>query len=157
MAGISVAAVVVVVALCAGGLSVVAAVNGVRDRASDAREARHLREDDCLDLETRLNKLAPPGSTTTPATRATAIRNENAAVRIYVDELRTQRDEDAWRQLIDARSVFADALDKQAQTRTPAFYVAPRTTDGQAVTDELEQWSPAPCAGPIHRLAAPEL
>jgi hypothetical protein len=157
VAGISVAAVVVVTALCAGGFAVVAAVHGVQHRASDAREARHLREDDCLDLETRLNKLAPPGSTTTPAARATAIRNENAALRIYVGQLSAQRDEDAWRQLIDARSVFADALDRQAQSRTPAFYVAPRTTDGQAVTDELEQWSPAPCAGPIDRLAVPEL
>jgi hypothetical protein len=155
--GIAIAAAVIVVALCAGGISVIRAANGIRDRAADARETRHLREDDCLDLETRLNKLPPPGSTTTPAARATAIRNENAAVRIYLDQLRTQRDEDAWRQLIDARSVFADALDKQAQSRTPAFYVAPRATDGQAVTDELELWSPAPCAGPIHRLASPEL
>ena len=155
--GISVAAVAVVVALCVGGLSIVAAVHGVRNRAADAREARTLRENDCLDLETRLNKLAPPGSTTAPGARATAIRNENSAVRIYVDQLRTQRDEDAWRQLIDARSVFADALDRQAESRTPAFYVAPRATDGQAVTDELTQWSPASCAGPIHRLAAPGL
>jgi hypothetical protein len=157
VAAISVAAAVVVVALCVGGLSIVAAVDGVRHRASDAREARYLREDDCHDLETRLNRLAPPGSTTTPGARATAIRSENAALRLYVDQLNDQRDEDAWRQLIDARSVFADALDRQAQSRTPAFYVAPRTTDGQAVTDELAQWSPVSCAGPIDRLAAPEL
>jgi hypothetical protein len=155
--GISVAAAVVAVALCAGAFSVVAAINGVRDRAADAREARNLREDDCLELEQRLNKLVPPGSAATPAARATAIRDENAAVRIYVDGLRAQRDEDAWRQLIDARTVYADALDRQAKSRTPAFYVAPRTTDGQAVTDELEQWSPAPCAGSIRRLAAPGL
>jgi hypothetical protein len=157
IAGMSVAAAVVVIALCAGGLSVIAAVNGVRDRAANARDARHLRENDCLALESRLNKLVPPGSTTTPTARAAAVRNENTAVRIYVDQLRAQQDEDAWRQLIDARSVYAEALDRQAKSRTPAFYVAPRTTAGQAVTDELEQWSPASCAGPIHRLAAPEL
>jgi len=155
--GIAVAAGVVVVALCAGALSVVSAVNGVRDRAADARQARALRENDCLDLEKRLNRLIPPGATTTPAARATAIRDENAAVRIYVGQLNTQRDEDAWRQLLDARTVFADALDRQAKSRTPAFFVAPRTDNGSAVADELVQWSPAPCAGAIRRLAAPEL
>ena len=155
--GLAVAAVIVVAALCAGALSVVSAVNGVRDRAADAREARTVRENDCLDLESRLNRLIPPGSTTGPAARATAIRDENAAVRIYVDQLGTQRDEDAWRQLLDARTVFADALDRQAKSRTPAFYVAPRTDNGLAVADQLMQWSPAQCAGAIRRLAAPEL
>jgi len=155
--GIAAAAAIVVIALCAGALSVVSAVNGVRDRAADAREARALRENDCLDLEKRLNRLVPPGSTTGPTPRATAIRDENAAVRIYVGQLDTQRDEDAWRQLLDARTVFADALDRQAKSRTPAFYVAPRTDNGPAVADELVQWSPAACAGAIRRLAAPEL
>jgi hypothetical protein len=155
--GIGVAAAIVVVAICAGTLSVVSAVRGVKDRASEAREARELRETDCLDLEQRLNRLTPPGSTTGPAARATAVRDENAALRIYLDELDSQRDQDAWRQLLDARTVFADALDKQAKSRTPAFYVAPRTADGLAVTDEIVRWSPAPCAGAIRRLAAPEL
>ncbi len=157
LVGISVAAAIVVVALCAGGLSVVSAINGVRDRAADARAARELRQTDCLELERRLNRLTPPGATTSPGARATAIRNENAAVRIYVDELHSQREEDAWRQLLDARTVYADALDRQASARTPAFYVAPRTTDGDNVTDELQRWSPAQCAGPVRRLAAPEL
>ena len=155
--GLAVAAAIVVIALCAGALSVVSAVNGVRDRAADAREARALRENDCLDLESRLNRLVPPGSTTAPTARATAIRDENAAVRIYVGQLNTQRDEDAWRQLLDARTVFADALDRQAKSRTPAFYVAPRTDNGLAVADQLMQWSPAQCDGAIRRLAAPEL
>jgi hypothetical protein len=157
LVGISVAAVIVVVALCAGAISVVSAINGMRDRAADARAARELRQTNCLDLERRLNRLTPPGATTSLSGRATAIRSENAAVRIYVDELRSQQEEDAWRQLLDARTVYADALDRQASARTPAFYVAPRTTDGRNVTDELERWSPAQCAGPIHRLAAPEL
>ncbi|MFF5293890.1 hypothetical protein [Paractinoplanes globisporus] len=155
--GIAVAAAVIVVAICAGGLSIVSTIDGARDRAADAREARAQRETDCLDLERRLNRLVPPGSTSGPAARATAIRDENSAVRIYVDQLDNQRDEDAWRQLLDARTVYADALDRQAKSRTPAFYVAPRTTDGLAVTDELAQWSPASCAGAIRRLAAPEL
>ena len=155
--GIAVAAAIVVGSLCAGAVSVVSTIDDARDRAAEARDARLLRDTECLDLERRLNRLTPPGATTGPAVRATAIRNENAAVRIYVDRLDDQRAEDAWRQLLDARTVFADALDRQATARTPAFYVAPRTTDGQAVTDELAQWSPATCAGPIRRLAAPEL
>jgi hypothetical protein len=157
LVGIGAAAVVVVVALCAGGLSVISAIGGVRDRAADARETRELRETDCLDLETRLNRLPPPGATTTPAARATAIRDENSAVRLYLDDLRSQHEEDAWRQLLDARTVFADALDRQAKSRTPAFFVAPRTTDGLAVADQIERWAPATCAGSIRRLAAPEL
>ncbi|WP_213006222.1 hypothetical protein [Paractinoplanes toevensis] len=157
VAGISVAAAIVVVALCAGALSVISTVDGVRDRASDARDTRVLRETDCLDLEGRLNRLVPPGATGSPAARATAIRDENLAVRLYLDQLDNQRDEDAWRQLLDARTVFADALDRQDKSRTPAFYVAPRTTDGLVVTDLLVQWSPAPCAGPVRRLAVPEL
>ncbi|MEU4237978.1 hypothetical protein [Actinoplanes sp. NPDC026619] len=155
--GIAVAAAIVVVALCAGALSIVSAVDGARDRAADAREARALRETDCLDLERRLNRLIPPGATSGPAARATAIRDENAALRLYLDQLDSQRDQDAWRQLLDARSVFADALDRQAKSRTPAFYVAPRTSDGLAVTDQLARWLPAPCAGSVRRLAAPEL
>ena len=155
--GITVGAAVVVLAICAGGLSIVSAIDGARDRAAEARDARAVRETNCLDLEHRLNRLIPPGATAGPAARANAIRDENSAVRIYVDQLDSQRDEDAWRQLLDARTVFADALDRQAKSRTPAFYVAPRTADGLAVTDELEQWSPAQCAGSIRRLAAPEL
>ncbi|MGX6602371.1 hypothetical protein ACWKSP_09590 [Micromonosporaceae bacterium Da 78-11] len=157
VAGIVVAAVVLVIALCAGLLSVVSAVDHVRDRAGDAHESRLLRDHDCLQLEQRLNRLNPPGATTGPPARATAVRNENAAVRIYLDVLDDQRDEDAWRQLLDARTVYADALDRQAQSRTPAFYVPPRTGAGLAVTEELERRSPAPCAGPVRRLAAPDL
>jgi hypothetical protein len=157
VAGIVVGAAVIVIALCAGLLAVVSGIDGVRDRAGDAREARRLRDEDCRQLEQRLNRLVPPGATTGPAARATAVRDENSAVRIYLGLLDRQRDEDAWRQLLDARTVYADALDRQVKVRTPAFYVSPRTADGVVVTDELERWSPAACAGPIHRLAVPEL
>jgi hypothetical protein len=155
--GIAVAAAIVVIALCAGALSIVAAVHGSRDRSDDARQSRQLRNAACLELEQRLNRLIPPGATTTPPARALAVQSENAAVRIYVGEARSQRDQDAWRQLLDARTTYAEALTQQAKTRTPAFYVAPRTGDGRALADELVSWSPAPCAGPIHRLAAPDL
>ncbi|WP_433297919.1 hypothetical protein ACQP2F_42165 [Actinoplanes sp. CA-030573] len=157
VAAVCVGAAIVVIALCAGALSVVNRIDGVRDRVAVARDSRQVRDTNCLDLERRLNKLIPPGSTATPSGRATAIRDENAALRIYVDQLDTQRDEDAWRQLVDARTVYADALDRQAKSRTPAFFVAPRTDDGRAVSDELTDLSPASCAGPIRRLAAPEL
>jgi hypothetical protein len=155
--GISVGAAIVVIALCAGALGVFSAIHGMRRDAADARESRRLRTADCLELETRLNRLTPPGATTTPAARATAIQDENAAVRIYLTRSLSQRDADAWRQLVDARTAYAESLQQQAKTRTPAFFVAPRTGDGQAVADQLAQWSPAACAGPIRRLASPDL
>jgi hypothetical protein len=75
-----------------------------------------------------------------------------------VTGLHSQRDEDGWRQLLDARTVYADQLDRQAKARTPAFFVAPRDSgDGRAVADQLVDWSPAPCAGPARRLASPDL
>jgi hypothetical protein len=157
VAGISVAAAVIVIALCAGVLGAVSAIGGFRDRAADARDTRQQRNTECLELDQRLNRLAPPGAATTPQARAKAVRDENAAVRIYVQQNRSARDQDAWRQLLDARTAYAEALDQQAKSRTPAFYVAPRTDDGSAVSDELARWSPASCAGAIRRLATPDL
>jgi hypothetical protein len=157
VAGIAVAAAVVVIALCAGVLGAVSAINGVRDRAADARADRQAQNTACLQLEQRLNRLAPPGAATTAPARAVAVRNENTAVRIYVEQIDSARDQDGWRQLLDARTAYAEALDQQAKARTPAFYVAPRTDDGQAVADQLVHWSAPPCAGPIRRLASPDL
>lgn len=154
---IIVGAAVVVFGLCAGGLAVISAVHSARGGASDAREARRLSEADCLELESRLNHLSPPGATTTPAARAVAVQDENSAVRIYVSRLGAQRNADAWRQLLDARTSYAEALGVQAKSRTPAFYVAPRTVDGQSLTDQLVGGSPASCSGPIRRLASPDL
>ena len=156
--GIAAGAALIVIALCAGGLAVIAAVSGFRDGAADAREDRQLRDSACIGLETRLNRLTPPGATLTPQARAVAVRDENAAARIYVTQGGGgERSADNWRQLIDARAAFADALDAQAKTRTPAFYVAPAAGDGRAVTDQLARQSPAACAGSIRRLAAPDL
>ena len=147
VAAIAAAAALVAIALCAGALGVVSAVDGVRDRRADARAERQQQDTACLELEQRLNKLVPPGATGTPQARATAIRDENAAVRIYVAALRGTSEQDAWRQLLDARTAYAESLDQQAKTRTPAFYVAPRADDGQAVADQLVRWSAPPCAG----------
>ncbi len=157
VAGIALAAAVVVVALCAGGLAVIRALAGFRDDASEAREERRLRDSACLELEGRLNRLTPPGATTTPQARAVAVRDENAATRIYVGRLDDQRVSDGWRELLDARTSFAEALDTQARSRTPAFFVAPAPRDGVALADQLARWSTAACAGPIRRLAAPDL
>jgi hypothetical protein len=157
LAAVAVAAAIVVIALCTGALSLVSWFNRTQDRATDARQVRQVRENDCLDLERRLNKLTPPGAASGPKARATAVRDENAAVRIFLGQLHSQQEEDGWRQLLDARTVYADALDKQAANRTPAFYVTPRTNDGIAVSDQLDQWSPVACAGALRRLAAPDL
>jgi hypothetical protein len=157
VAGISVAAAIIVIGLCAGALGIVSAVGGFRDRAADARDNRAQQNTACLELEQRLNRLAPPGAATTPAARAVAVRNENTAVRIYVTQSSSVRDQDAWRQLLDARTAYAEALDQQVKAHTPAFYVAPRADDGTAVADQLVRWSPQPCAGAIRRLATPDL
>ncbi|OJF14401.1 hypothetical protein [Couchioplanes caeruleus] len=155
--GIAAGAALVVVALCAGGLAVVSAVADFRGDTGEARVERHVRDTACLELEQRLNRLVPPGATATPAARAVAVRDENAAVRLYVAQLQGERTEDMWRQLLDARTSFSEALDAQTKSRTPAFFVAPRTGGGGAVADELVRLSPAACSGLIRRLAAPEL
>jgi hypothetical protein len=157
VAGIAAAAAVVAVALCAGVLGVISAVTGFRDRTTDARADRRQQDTACLELDQRLNRLIPPGAAATVQARATAVRDENAAVRIFVATAPGTREQDAWRQLLDARTAYAEALDQQAKARTPAFFVAPRAGDGSAVADELARRSPASCAGAIRRLAAPDL
>lgn len=157
IAGIAAGAAVVVIALCAGTLSVISAVDGFRDRADDRQEVQQQRDAGCLSLEQRLNRLVPPGAAGSPAARAVAVRDENAAVRIYIDELRDRRDQDGWRQLLDARTAYAEALDVQVKSKTPAFYVPPRAADGAAVSDLLIGRSPAACAGAVRRLAVPDL
>jgi hypothetical protein len=86
-----------------------------------------------------------------------AVRDENAAVRIYVDELTDRQAQDGWRQLLVARTAYAEALDVQAKSKTPAFYVPPRAADGAAVSDQLIGRSPESCAGAVRRLAVPDL
>ncbi|WP_148308200.1 hypothetical protein [Actinoplanes friuliensis] len=146
-----------VIALCAGGFAVINAVSSFQDDAADARESRRLRDAACLALESRLNRLVPPGATATPQARAVAIQDENAAARIYVAQLRDKQHSDWWLQMLDARTTFAEGLEAQAKSRTPAFYVAPETRDQVSVADELVDWSPSACGGAIRRLAAPDL
>ncbi len=150
-------AALVVVALCAGGLAVLGAVSGFNEDADEAREERQLRDASCLELEQRLNRLTPPGATASPQARATAVRDENAALRLYLAQVRDGKAVDGWRQLLDARTSYAEALDAQAAAKTPAFFVAPRSADGKAVAGELARLSPGSCAGPIRRLQAPDL
>lgn len=157
VAAIATAAALVAAALCAGTVGIVSAVSERRDRISDLRTDHRLRGADCLDLEQRLNRLVPPGAATTPQAKASAIRAENEALGIYLNQIRGSRGQNGWRRLLDARTAYAGALDLQARSRKPAFYVAPRTADGRTVADQLLRRFPAACAGPVRRLSAPDL
>jgi hypothetical protein len=172
--GVIAAAVVVIVLGCLAAAVVLRSSVRLADRVDD-NEARHERlTEACVELETRLNRLAPPGSTGgDPRRRADAIRDENAAVRPLLAELdemtadredrefpRDRRRDDwagAWRQLIEARTAYADALDRQSAAGEPAFYVAPRSVRDGSVVSELERHGPHTCGGSIRRLAGPDL
>ncbi|GIF50472.1 hypothetical protein DFJ67_3090 [Asanoa ferruginea] len=160
--GAVVVAVVVVIGACAGiGIGAVRVVDAVGDGGH-----RLLRVDDaCQALEVRLNRVAPPGSASGPRERATAIRDENAAIKPFLDEITAgrrdnDRDDDRllaeWTQLVDARTAYADALDRQVSTDAPAFFVAPRNDRGNAVVERLEDRHDD-CAASVRRLAAPDL
>jgi hypothetical protein len=163
VAGVAVGAALLVLAICAGGLAILSAIGGFTDDTRDDRQQARVRDTACLELEGRLNRVPPPGSAANPPARAAAIRNENAALRPYLADLElrggppAQESLTGWRQLLDARGTYAEALDKQASSRTPAFFVAPRDGDGVTVADQLARRSPATCAGSIRRLAAPDL
>ncbi|MDP9797704.1 hypothetical protein J2S43_006216 [Catenuloplanes nepalensis] len=159
--------------ICGGLIAAAAAVRGAVDRARHDRavEAETLGDVDaaCLDLEQRLNRLTPPGATNGPATRAKAIRDENVAARPFLlelDRLRSDRPDDShveqswpdgWRQVIEARATYADALDRVAGGGDPAFYLTPRDEDADPVLDELIADGPAACAGALRRLGDPSL
>lgn len=132
------------------------------ERTAEGQARAH---DACIALETRLNRLTPPGATSGPAARATAIRDENSAVRLFLDEIERLRSDwqvgtdgdrndwlDWWRALLEARTAYAEALTRQARTNEPAFFVPPRST-----LDRLDWIAPEACRGPIRRLAAPDL
>lgn len=152
------------------GLVVRSGLEWITDSGQDDRNGTRLQQS-CLELEERLNRLAPPGATGgDPRRRADAIRDENAAVRPLLDELaamdadhKQDRDEDRerwaadWRRLVAARGTYADGLDRRAAGGEPAFFLDPLNRDGDPVADELADDGPATCAGPLHRLAAPDL
>lgn len=162
--------------LICGGLALAAAT--VREAVSENRQERAVaaaERDDleagCLRLEERLNRLTPPGATTGPAARAKAIRDETAAARPFLLDLerlraREHHDDDhdpglpwsdGWRQLIDARSAYADALDRAAGGGDPAFYLEPLDENATPVAGRLIAESPDGCAGPLRRLINPSL
>jgi hypothetical protein len=169
--GGAIAAAVLVLLVCGGVGALAAGFGRLARDAGDAREGHARADAACLELEKRLNRLAPPGAATNPGQRAAAIRDENAAVRPFlaeVEQLRGRwRDADAddpgrrswtedWRQLVDARSAYADALDRQVTKGEPAFFIAPQDRRGRPVLTELRH-APESCAGVVRRLAAPDL
>lgn len=145
--------------LATGAIRLVRNVDEANDRRAQVETA-------CLALERRLNRLTPPGAARGPKERAAAIRNENTAVRPFLAELEAIRDrsgpggrgawEDLWRELLDARASYADALDRQAAKGEPAFFVAPRDDAGRSVVTRLEG-GPESCRGVVRRLAVPDL
>jgi hypothetical protein len=169
--GIVAAAILLVLIACLAAAAVVRAGAELVDRADDT-ERRHDRlAEACLELETRLNRITPPGATGgDPSRRAAAIRDENAAVRPLLVELeetaaRRTYGEDSrraewasgWRQLVEARTAYAEALDRQAAEGDPAFFVAPREPGDDSVIEELEEGGPDSCAGAVRRLGHPDL
>jgi hypothetical protein len=162
--GAIIAGVVVLVLLACGGIALIGAGfrHAVRSAEDHDRDKQRVRAA-CVELERRLNRLAPPGSTRDQKSRAAAVRAENAAVRPYQDELdsgsdRGWRDRWAgqWRQLVDGRAAYADALDRAAAGGEPAFYLPPQTNEGRSVAERLER-GPDQCAASVRRLAAPDL
>jgi hypothetical protein len=123
-------------------------------------------DDACRALEVRLNRVAPPGSAPGPRQRAVAIRNENAALQPFLDELSRVADRDRdgaddrmvalWTDLVEARTAYATALDRQAASGAPAFFVAPLSDRGNPVLDRLEDRH-GDCAPSVRRLGAPDL
>jgi hypothetical protein len=172
------AAAVVVLVVCAGFGAVAAGVGRLVRHADDAKHAQSRAEAACLALERRLNRLAPPGSAGDPGRRAAAIRDENAAVQPFLSEVdqlgghwfddEEDGDDDGdrigagrgwadgWRELVNARTSYADALDRQVTNGEPAFFIAPQDRRGRPLLDRLER-GPHECAGPARRLAAPDL
>jgi hypothetical protein len=164
VAGIVTAAVVVVLALCTGAGFLVAGIDRATDRDDDRERRTAQTADACLALERRLNRVAPPGAALDLRRRAAAVRDENAAVRPFIEQVDSYvrgrqsyaRWVEGWRQLVAARITYADALDRQAAGGEPAFFIPPRTDRGEPALDNLE-WGHTYCAGPARRLAAPDL
>ncbi|MBE1487064.1 hypothetical protein [Plantactinospora soyae] len=172
LVGGGIAGAAVLVLLVCGCLGAAAAGLGRFAREADLeRTAQSRAESACRDLEKRLNRLNPPGAAANPGQRAAAIRDENAAVQPFLSEIERLRgwwseDEDdddrrdgrgeSWRELVDARSSYADALDRQVTNGDPAFFIAPQDHAGRPVLDRLER-GPDSCGAAARRLAAPDL
>jgi len=157
---------VLVIALCAGGIAVISAINGLADRLDENERSVTRTGTACVELERRLNRLSPPGAAASPHARAVAVRNENAAIRPFLSELdqlpgdhREHRQDwlDAWSGLVEARAAFAESLDRQATGGEPAFFVPPQSQRGKPVVERLLDAGPDSCDGSVRRLASPDL
>jgi hypothetical protein len=155
-----------VIAVCAGGIAVISAIDGLADRAEENERSVARTDAACVELERRLNRLVPPGAADNLRARATAVRNENAAVRPFIAELdqlpgdsREHRQDwlDAWSRLVEARAAYAGALDRQAAGGEPAFFVPPQGQRGKPVVERLVDAGPDACDGSVRRLASPDL
>lgn len=162
----AVVAAALLLALCAGAGAVAAGLARAARDGAEPRDGWPRAGGACVALEERLNRLAPPGAAAGPRERAVAIRNENAAIRPFLTDLeQNRRDADSrrhdelvddWRRLIDARTAYADALDRQVRTGEPAFFIAPRDHRARPVADTVER-APGACAAAVRRLAKPDL
>lgn len=170
MAGVAAAAVLLAVLACLIGGSIIRAGWGLADDADDRDRHRGRLDQACEALDTRLNRLVPPGATGgDPRRRADAVRDENSALRPLLAELEEltggERDgarrhrewASSWRQLVEARATYADALERQATAGEPAFFVAPRAAGGDTIVEALTRKAPRSCDGAIRRLAQPDL
>ncbi len=170
--GVIGAAVLLVLLGCLATAAVVRSGARLAERADDNDRRSERLTESCLELETRLNRVIPPAATGgDPRRRADAVRDENAALRPLLTELdgmledRGHRQDrrradwaSGWRQLVEARSTYADALDRQSTAGEPAFFVAPRLArGGGAVVAALAERGPETCAGSIRRLGHPDL
>jgi len=134
------------------------------ERSDRAREAA-VRA--CGELETRLNRLAPPGAAKSARQRAAAIRAENAAVAPFLAELDGLRSDwrgrrwgdyvSAWHLLVEARTAYASALDREAAGGETAFFVVPRSRSGRLAVDVLLDADVRDCGGVVRRLVRPDL
>jgi hypothetical protein len=167
--GIGLAA-LLIIGTCAGVGAVFVAAGRFFDELGDTEAGARRADSACSELERRLNRVSPPGAAADPRGRAVAIRNENTAVRPFLNEMedlsiewQVGTDGDRrdwigwWRQLVDARTAYADALDRQAAGGEPAFFVAPQARRGETVVDRMDWIAPDPCRGAIRRLAEPDL
>jgi hypothetical protein len=175
--GIAAGSALVILLVCLGFGALLRLGFRAADAADESGDRSARADRACQDLETRLNRLVPPGATGgDPGRRAAAIRDENAAVRPFLAELEASdgdgrdRDRDhgwggddsrewlaSWRQLIETRELYANALDRQVTAGEPAFFVAPKDDRGRSVVETLEQGSRDSCLGSIRRLARPDL
>jgi hypothetical protein len=172
--GVAALAVGLVLASCIAAVALVRSGARLADRVDDSGRRQVRLDEACLELETRLNRLSPPGATGgDPRRRAQAVRDENTALRPLLVELESMDDDrddwddrhegrdgdwaSGWRQLVEARTAYADALDRQAAAGEPAFFLAPQAASGGAVIELLERRGPDTCAGAVRRLGHPDL